>query len=352
MPFADHLSAVPSPPGVRGTDAAARSGPPRPPVPPGPPALSAESAARALGLRQSEVETAVGLGLLATTRGAGGPGERPKVPVTEIPRLLAAPDHPDGLRAQVASVSARDGAALLGITEERFAKLARLGLLTPVRCHLNRYHCVVWQYLADELRAVRRHQAPHLTGQLPAPLRSLLATGDDARPRTWRRRILAQRLSRAGTSWERAAAVAALLPRAYTAALLTPDEQRRLDAARPRPLFARARSRAAERALDPLTRALPGPETEQYAAELAELIAEARAAALRSGHVPRGPRLARPTAPARPAGRLRRPTPTRPPQPPGPGSTGPARKNGRARSARLQGGQAPGGQDRSSRSLA
>ncbi|MGA5295720.1 DUF6397 family protein [Streptomyces sp. SCA2-2] len=300
--------------------------------------MSAEAAARALGVRQNELETAVGLGLLATTEGTGEPGERPKVPASEIRRLLPSVDQPDGLRAQVATTGARDGAALLGITEERFAKLARLGLLTPVRCHLNRYHCVVWRYLADELRAVRRHQAPHLTGQLPPPLRQLLATGDDARPRTWRRRVLAQRLGRAGTTWERAAAVAALLPRSHTAALLTPDEQRSLDAARPRPLFARARSATAERALEPLARALPGPETEQYVAEFAELLDEARTAP-RPPH--RVPRL------RRPAGRLRRPTPTRPPQSPGPGSTGPARTHGQDRAR-----QAPSCQERSSRSLA
>ncbi|MGW2264394.1 DUF6397 family protein [Streptomyces koyangensis] len=300
--------------------------------------MSAEAAARALGVRQNELETAVGLGLLATTEGTGEPGERPKVPASEIRRLLPSVDQPDGLRAQVATTGARDGAALLGITEERFAKLARLGLLTPVRCHLNRYHCVVWRYLADELRAVRCHQAPHLTGQLPPPLRQLLATGDDARPRTWRRRVLAQRLGRAGTTWERAAAVAALLPRSHTAALLTPDEQRSLDAARPRPLFARARSATAERALEPLARALPGPETEQYVAEFAELLDEARTAP-RPPH--RVPRL------RRPAGRLRRPTPTRPPQSPGPGSTGPARTHGQDRAR-----QAPSCQERSSRSLA
>ncbi|WP_047466711.1 DUF6397 family protein [Streptomyces sp. M10] len=336
MPQTDLPSAVPAPRAVH------RPSPQPWTVPPGPPdagpPLSAEAAARALGLRRSEIETAVGLGLLATTEGAGEPGERPKVPASEIRRLLPSVDRPDGLRAQVATTGARDGAALLGITEERFAKLARLGLLTPVRCHLNRYHCVVWRYLADELRAVRRHQAPHLTGQLPPPLRQLLATGDDARPRTWRRRVLAERLGRAGTTWERAAAVAAPLPRSHTAALLTPDEQRRLDAARPRPLFARARSGAAERLLEPLTRARPGPETEQYAAEFAELLDEARTTARTPHCVPRV---------RRSAGRLRRPTPTRPPQPPGPGFTGPARKHRQERAR-----HAPRGQDRSSRSLA
>ncbi|WP_436739841.1 DUF6397 family protein [Streptomyces sp. BBFR102] len=308
--------------------------------------MSAEAAARALGLRQSEIETAVELGLLATTDRAGGPGERPKVPAAEVRRLLASVDHPDGLRAQVATTGARDGAALLGITEERFAKLARLGLLTPVRCHLNRYHCVVWRYLADELRAVRRQRALHLTGQLPPPLRRLLATGDDARPRTWRRRVLAQRLSRSGTTWERAAAVAALLPRSHTTALLTPDEQRCLDAARPRPLFARARSGTAERTLEPLTRALPGPEAEQYAADFAALLDEARTMARPAQ---RASRVRRPAPPGsgRPAGRPRRPMPARPPQPPGPGSTGPARKTGQGRVR-----QTPSGQDRSSRSPA
>ncbi len=331
----DLSSAVPAPRAVHGPSPLPWTGPPGPPDA-GPP-LSAEAAAHALGVRQSEIETAVGLGLLATTGRTGEPGERPKVPASEIGRLLPSVDHPDGLRAQVATTGARDGAALLGITEERFAKLARLGLLTPVRCHLNRYHRIVWRYLADELRAVRRHQAPHLTGQLPPPLRRLLATGDDARPRTWRRRVLAQRLGRAGTTWERAAAVAALLPPSHTTALLTPDEWRCLDAARPRPLFARARSGAAERLLEPLTRALPGPETEQYAAEFAELLDEARTTARPPHRVPR----------RRSAGRLRRPTPTRPPQSPGPGSTGPARRHGQDRA-----GQATGGQDRSSRSLA
>ncbi|GFH68805.1 MULTISPECIES: DUF6397 family protein [Streptomyces] len=343
MPFSDLSSAVPAPRAVPGPDAAPWSAPPEPA---GPVTLSAEAAARALGLRQSEVETAVGLGLLATTRGTGRPGERPKVPAGEIRRLHGSLDGPDGLRAQVATTGARDGAALLGITEERFAKLARLGLLVPVRCRLNRYHCVVWRYLAEELRTVRRHQVVPLTGQLPAPLRRLLATGDDARPRSWRRRVLSQRLDRAGTAWERAAAVAALLPRPHPAALLTPDELRHLEAVRPRALFARARSRTAERVLEPLTRALPGPETERYAGQFAGLVDEARATAHPAQHAVR-----RPPRPARlcgrPAGSVRRPTPNRPPQPPGPGSTGPARKDGRSRAR-----QNPAGQDRSSRSSA
>ncbi|MGW5029006.1 DUF6397 family protein, partial [Streptomyces albidoflavus] len=118
-------------------------------------------------MRQSEIETAVGLGLLATTERTGEPGGRPKVPASEIGRLLPSVDHPDGLRAQVATTGARDGAALLDITEERFAKLARLGLLTPVRCHLNRYHTVHMPKHDDQLRADRPPQEHHLSVQHP-----------------------------------------------------------------------------------------------------------------------------------------------------------------------------------------
>ena len=59
---------------------------------------------------------------------------------------------PEALRERVKTVGTTEGAALMEVTTARFTRLARLGLVVPVKFYLNRYRAVVWLYLAEELR--------------------------------------------------------------------------------------------------------------------------------------------------------------------------------------------------------
>ncbi|MEG3628193.1 DUF6397 family protein [Streptomyces poriticola] len=180
--------------------------------------LAAGHAARELTLKRSEFDIAVHLGRIRTVSAEGGRGT-PRVPLAEIERLRSRPDFPEGLRASVRTVGSTEGAGLMAVPKARFTRLARLGLLVPVRFYLNRYRAVVWLYLADELRqfAADEKSAPLLKGRLPEDLRERLATGADLRPRNWRGRHLGFLLRKADDPWARAAAVAALLEEAEVA---------------------------------------------------------------------------------------------------------------------------------------
>ena len=66
----------------------------------------------------------------------------------------------------------------------RFTRLARLGLVVPVRFYLNRYRAVVWLYLAEELRqfADGRGERPAAERRrMPEGLRDQLDAGVDLR---------------------------------------------------------------------------------------------------------------------------------------------------------------------------
>ncbi|MDT0393352.1 MULTISPECIES: DUF6397 family protein [Streptomyces] len=167
-------------------------------------------AARELGLKPTEFDLAVQLGRVRTTTGGGG-GRR--VARAEIERLRAGPGFPESLHRSVRAVGTTEGAALIGVTKTRFTRLARLGLLVPVKYYLNRYRAVVWLYLAEELSLFTTdgENVPLLTGRTPESLRSQLDTGIDLRPRNWRTRQLGFLLRQADGPWERAGAVASLL---------------------------------------------------------------------------------------------------------------------------------------------
>ncbi|MGX1220415.1 hypothetical protein RKD42_001674 [Streptomyces ambofaciens] len=107
-------------------------------------------AARELGLRRSDFDLAVQLGRIRTVPDDAGGGWR--VPRDEIDRIRAADGFPEVLRAGVRAVGTTEGAALMDVTTARFTRLARLGLLVPVKFYVNRYRAVVWLYLAEELR--------------------------------------------------------------------------------------------------------------------------------------------------------------------------------------------------------
>ncbi|MCT7353014.1 DUF6397 family protein [Streptomyces sp. 15-116A] len=173
--------------------------------------LTPTRAARELGLKRAEFDLAVHLGRIRTVPDGGGGSRR--VDPAEIERLRGRPGFPEGLRESVETVGTTQGAALMDVTKARFTRLARLGMLVPVRFHLNRYRAVVWLYLADELRrfAADDKNAPLLTGCTPESLRSQLDAGIDLRPRNWRNRHLGFMLRLADDPWSRAGAVASLL---------------------------------------------------------------------------------------------------------------------------------------------
>ncbi|SEQ94898.1 hypothetical protein SAMN05216481_12134 [Streptomyces radiopugnans] len=183
---------------------------------------------RMLGIRPRELELAVELGALATVAPRREDHGR-WVPVAELARLRTEEGFPATLRERLRLVGAREGAALLGVTPLRFARLARAGCFGPVRFSLNRYRAVVWLYLASELRRI-------------------LAEGEDRRPRHWRNRRIAQAVRRTDDPWAAAAAHAAVLtPKVLEEAVPDPAERARLEELRPRLTTARPESLAARR---------------------------------------------------------------------------------------------------------
>ncbi|MCQ4199158.1 DUF6397 family protein [Streptomyces coelicoflavus] len=204
--------------------AAERSGPTRAA------AVAPSRAARELSLKRSEFDLAVRLGRIRTVPDDGGGGRR--VPRDEIEKIRAADGFPEGLRAAVRAVGTTEGAALMDVTKARFTRLARLGLLVPVKFYVNRYRAVVWLYPAEELRrfTADERNAALLKGRTPAALRDQLGEGVDLRPRNWRGRHLGFLLRQAADDpWARAAAVASLLDADEVSDVVTdPYERSRL----------------------------------------------------------------------------------------------------------------------------
>lgn len=208
-------------------------------------------AAEELELRRDEFQLAVQLGIVRTVPGQGpgagpagtgpdGPGgpARPRVRVrrSEIERLRAAPDFPDGLRDRVRVVGAMEGARLLGITQVRFTRLARTGHFSPLRFYVNRYRAVVWLYPAAELAEFALNHPGLLTGRLPLDVRTRADGSEDWRPRNWRARRLGVLLRASGDPWVRTAAIASLLDPLQLAEVVDdPYERVYLDRLRPAP---------------------------------------------------------------------------------------------------------------------
>ncbi|MEH0468475.1 DUF6397 family protein [Streptomyces sp. B21-097] len=191
-------------------------------------------AARELDLKRAEFELAVHLGRIRTVPDEAG-GTR-KVPRAEIDRLRAQPGFPDSLRASVKTVGTAEGATLLDVPPTRFTRLARLGLVVPVRFYLNRYRAVVWLYLAEELShfAADRTNAFLLTGRTPEVLRSQLAAGVDLRARNWRGRHLGFLLRQAEGRWQHAGVLAGFLDPLQVAEIVKdPYERSHLNRFRP-----------------------------------------------------------------------------------------------------------------------
>ncbi|WP_191095010.1 DUF6397 family protein [Streptomyces kanamyceticus] len=173
--------------------------------------LAPSRAARELDLKRGEFELAVMLGRVRTVGDAAG-GQR-RVAHEEIDRVRESEGFPEALRESVRAVGTTEGAALMDITTARFTRLARAGVLTPIKFYLNRYRAVVWLYLAEELRQFARAEenACLLTGRTPGPMRARLEEGQDLRARNWRGRHTGFLLRQCEDPWERAAVMASLL---------------------------------------------------------------------------------------------------------------------------------------------
>ncbi|WP_432053805.1 DUF6397 family protein [Streptomyces sp. bgisy022] len=171
-----------------------------------------------------------------------------------------------------------EGAALMGVPKERFT---RLGMLVPVAFRPTRHRTVVWFYPADEVRqfADDPRNAHLLTGRTAGAPRGRLDAGLDPRPRNWRQRHLGLLLRRAGNDpWVRAGAVAALLaPLHLSRVVPDPHERWRVILSRPgSPVHGAPDSPSAALAREVVTAQDPD-EIAWLRAELARLVAEARA---------------------------------------------------------------------------
>ncbi|MFF9045686.1 DUF6397 family protein [Streptomyces parvulus] len=272
--------------------------------------LAPGRAARVLGLKRSEFDLAVHLGRIRTAPDDGGGGGR--ITHEEIERLRAADGFPEALRASVRTVGTTEGAALVQVTKSRFTRLARLGLLVPVKFYLNRYRAVVWLYLADEVEqfAGDERNAPLLKGRTPEGMRDQLGEGLDLRPRNWRGRYLGFLLRQADDPWARAAAVASLLDGVEVAEVVRdPYERSHLHRFQPvRPSHGSPGSPGAQLAEEIMTAADPD-EIEWLRADLADAVAAARerrpAPRPARSTVPTPPRPQSPPGESRESGRLR-----------------------------------------------
>ncbi|MGP2441761.1 DUF6397 family protein [Streptomyces sp. JW3] len=239
--------------------------------------LAPGRAARELGLKRSEFDIAVGLGLISTVPDEGGGG--PCVTWAEIERVREREGFPESLRQSVRTVATTEGAALMKVPKSRFSRLARLGLLVPVKVYVNRYRAVVWLYLADELRqfAADESNAGLLTGPAPERLRTRLKDGQDLRPRNWRGRHLGFLLRGTDDPWARAAAVASLLePLEIAAVVRDPDERSQLHRFRPAPVIHGSPDSPTAQLAEEIMTAADPDEIHWLRSELARLVGIAR----------------------------------------------------------------------------
>ena len=233
-------------------------------------------AARELELKRGEFDLAVHLGRIRTVPDEGG-GRR--VARAEIDRLRSADGFPETLRDSVRTVGTTDGAALMEITAARFTRLARLGLVVPVKFYLNRYRAVVWLYLTEELRqfAADKNHKSLLNGRTPEGLRDQLHEGLDLRPRNWRGRHLGFLLRQAGDPWERAGALAALLDPVQVAEIVQdPYERAHLNRFRPDPPAHGAPGSPAAHLAERIMMANDPDEISWLRADLTQVLDEAR----------------------------------------------------------------------------
>ncbi|KUL76649.1 MULTISPECIES: DUF6397 family protein [unclassified Streptomyces] len=236
-------------------------------------------AARDLGLRRSDLDLAVHLGLIRTVPDEGGGGGR-RVTRSELDRVRSAEGFPDSLLARVEVVGTAEAARLLDVPAGRFTRLARLGLVVPTKWYLNRYRAVVWLYLAEELsRFAADEESVSLlkARRMPEGPRALLDAGVDLRPRNWRGRHRGFLLRQAGGPWEKAGAFAAFLdPAEIAEAVPDPYERSHLNRFRPGPPLTSAPGSPAAHIAEQLMTADDADEVALLRTELTALVREAR----------------------------------------------------------------------------
>ncbi|MFI5772634.1 DUF6397 family protein [Streptomyces sp. NPDC051658] len=198
--------------------------------------LAVSTAAQELRMKRGEFAIAVHLGLIRLT--ARPDGGRPRVGCGEIDRLRSQGGFPEALREKVRTVGTAEGAQQLGISPDRFTKLARAGCFTPITFYLNRYRAIVWLYLADELAGFAARESRLLAGRSPAWLLGRLEGGADCRARNWRSRRVERLLSLTEEPWARAAVLADTLDPVQLAEVVDdPYERAYLARLRPEPAF-------------------------------------------------------------------------------------------------------------------
>lgn len=199
-------------------------------------AMAVATAAQELGLKRGEFAIAVHLGMIRLT--VPRDGGRPRVGRDEIERLRSQDGFPEALRERVRTVGTAAGARQLGISPDRFTKLARAGCLTPITFYLNRYRAIVWLYLADELTGFAAREPQLLTGRTPGWLRDRLEGGADCRAGNWRSRRVERLLSLTEDPWARVAVLADTLDPVQLAEVVDdPYERAYLARLRPEPSF-------------------------------------------------------------------------------------------------------------------
>ncbi|MFE6281323.1 DUF6397 family protein [Streptomyces sp. NPDC057877] len=261
---------------------------------PAQPTCAPSRAARELGLKGSEFDLAVHLGRIRTAPDDTGGGRR--VTRAELERLREEKGFPEALRESVRAVGTTAGAALMEISSARFTRLARAGLLIPVKFYLNRYRAVVWLYLADELRqfVAGKENSALLHQRMPQSMRRQLDEGVDRRPRNWRGRHLGFLLRQATDPWQRAGALAAFLDPVQIAEIVKdPYERAHLHRFRPDPPSHGAPGSPAAQLAERLMTADDPDEIAWLRADLTQTLREAR------GHRP-APRPAPRETPAEP----------------------------------------------------
>ncbi|MBZ4323804.1 DUF6397 family protein, partial [Streptomyces huiliensis] len=232
-------------------------------------------AARELGLKAGELDLALQVGeVRAVVSGPAGPR---RVRAEDIERHRSAEGFPDALRARLRTVGTAEGAELAGVATARFTRLARGGLLVPVRFWINRYGVVVWQYLASDVAEFAERRAPLLTGRLPADVRAVTDDGGDLRGARWRGLRVGQLEAQAGDPWQRAAAAAAVLsPDQLVPTVPDPAERAWIGALRPALTSVRPTAPAGRAAVEGVVFADGPDEVAHYQARVAASAAEAR----------------------------------------------------------------------------
>ncbi|NUP21718.1 MAG: hypothetical protein HOZ81_37765 [Streptomyces sp.] len=242
------------------------------------PSCAPSRAARELGLKRSDLELAVHLGLIRTVPDEGGGGRR--VPRSEIERVSAGAGFPESLLERVEVVGTTQGARLMEVPVGRFTRLARLGLVVPVKWYLNRYRAVVWLYLVEELKqfAADEKNTPLLNARrTPEGLRGMLDAGLDLRPRNWRGRHRGFLLRQTDDPWQSAGALAAFLDPVQIAEIVPdPYERSHLNRFRPGPPASGAPGSPAAHIAERIMTADDPDEISLLRADLTTVLEEAR----------------------------------------------------------------------------